>query len=349
MKLNIANPASGAQKKIEIEDEHKLQFLWDKRMAEEVQGEHLGDEFKGYVFKITGGNDKEGFPMRQGVLVSKRVRLLLRRGMPCYKAKRKGERRRKSVRGCIVGPDIAVLSLVIVKRGEQDLPGLTDVQIPRRLGPKRLDKIRKMFNLTKEDDPKDYIVRRKVKTKTGNVIIKKPKIQRLITPAVLHRRKTEKKQQIRRKERSKQNRVNYFNRLTKKVEAVKKAKKNINQALKTTKSAEPKKPKTQQQAKPSTTAQPGKKAGKTAQEPKGKPMPKQQAKVTAKPESKPQPPPAQPKKASQPKSQPKAKGGKPQEQTQGQPQPKTKPKPEAKPPTKPKGQPQGKNTKQAKK
>jgi len=192
MKLNIANPASGAQKKIEIEDEHKLQFLWDKRMAEEIQGETLGDEFKGYVFKITGGNDKEGFPMRQGVLVNKRVRLLLRRGMPCYKPKKKGEKRRKSVRGCIVGPDLAVLSLVIVKRGPQELPGLTDIEIPRRLGPKRLGKIRKMFNLTKEDDPKDYIVRRKVKTKSGNVIIKKPKIQRLLTPISRHRRKEEK-------------------------------------------------------------------------------------------------------------------------------------------------------------
>jgi len=219
------------KKKIEIDDEHKLQFLWDKRLAEEVQGENLGDEFKGYVFKIMGGNDKEGFPMRQGVLVNKRVRLLLRRGMPCYKAKRKGERRRKSVRGCIIATDIAVLSLIIVKNGEQPLPGLTDVQIPRRLGPKRVDKIRKMFNLTKEDDPRDYIVRRKVKTKTGNHIIKKPKIQRLVTPAVLHRRKNEKKQVKLRKERSKQNRANYFNRLTKKVASVQKAKKTIEKAI----------------------------------------------------------------------------------------------------------------------
>jgi len=203
-------------------------------MAEEVQGEHLGDEFKGYVFKITGGNDKEGFPMRQGVLVSKRVRLLLRRGMPCYKPKRKGERRRKSVRGCIVGPDIAVLSLVVVKRGPQDLPGLTDVQIPRRLGPKRVDKIRKMFNLAKDDDPKDYIVRRKVVTKSGNVIIKKPKIQRLLTPLTIHRRKEEKKQIQKRKERSKQNRKDYFDRLTKKVETVKKAKQDIEKAIKKT-------------------------------------------------------------------------------------------------------------------
>jgi len=40
----------------------------------------LPKEFKGYVFKITGGCDKQGFPMKQGVLTPGRVRLLLHRG-----------------------------------------------------------------------------------------------------------------------------------------------------------------------------------------------------------------------------------------------------------------------------
>ncbi len=39
----------------------------------------MGDEFKGYIFRITGGNDKQGFPMKQGVLVNGRVRLLLKK------------------------------------------------------------------------------------------------------------------------------------------------------------------------------------------------------------------------------------------------------------------------------
>ena len=38
-------------------------------MGQEVEGDSLGDEYKGYIFKITGGNDKDGFPMRQGVMV----------------------------------------------------------------------------------------------------------------------------------------------------------------------------------------------------------------------------------------------------------------------------------------
>lgn len=96
----------------------------------------IGDEWKGYVLRITGGNDKQGFPMKQGVLLPHRVRLLLSDGHSCYRSRRAGERKRKSVRGCIVGNDIAVLSLVIVKQGEQDIEGLTTEALPKRLGPK---------------------------------------------------------------------------------------------------------------------------------------------------------------------------------------------------------------------
>ena len=47
-------------------------------MGQEIDGEVIGDQYKGYVFRITGGNDKQGFPMKQGVLVNGRVRLLLK-------------------------------------------------------------------------------------------------------------------------------------------------------------------------------------------------------------------------------------------------------------------------------
>jgi len=142
MKLNISYPPTGAQKSIEVDDDKKLRALYDKRMSQEVEGEALGDEFKGYVFKITGGNDKEGFPMKQGVLTNTRVRLLMAKDTSCYRPRRTGERKRKSVRGCIVGADLAALQMVIVKKGDEEIPGLTDKYVPRRLGPKRASKIR---------------------------------------------------------------------------------------------------------------------------------------------------------------------------------------------------------------
>jgi small subunit ribosomal protein S6e len=92
------------------------------------------------------------------------VRLLLSDGHSCYRPRRNGERRRKSVRGCIVGPDIAALALVIVRQGESEIPGLTDNVLPKRLGPKRATKIRKFFNLSKKDDVRKYVVRREVKS-----------------------------------------------------------------------------------------------------------------------------------------------------------------------------------------
>ena len=76
---------------------------------------------QGYVVRIAGGNDKQGFPMKQGILTTNRVRLLLGKGHSCYRPRRSGERRRKSVRGCIVDASLSVLNLVIIKKGMTSL------------------------------------------------------------------------------------------------------------------------------------------------------------------------------------------------------------------------------------
>ncbi|GCF01228.1 40S ribosomal protein S6 [Zygosaccharomyces mellis] len=188
MKLNISFPANGTQKTIEIDDEHRIRAFYDKRIGQEVEGDAVGDEFKGYVFKIAGGNDKQGFPMKQGVLLPTRVRLLLSQGHSCYRPRRTGERKRKSVRGAIVGPDLAVLAVVIVRKGEGELEGLTDNTIPKRLGPKRANHIRKFFGLTKDDDVRDFVIKREV-TKGEKTSTKSPKIQRLVTPQRLQRKR----------------------------------------------------------------------------------------------------------------------------------------------------------------
>ncbi|KAJ2512377.1 40S ribosomal protein S6 [Coemansia sp. RSA 2049] len=215
--LNIANLANGCQKSIEIDDELKLRSLYDKQISNEVLGDPLGDEFKGYVFRISGGNDKQGFPMKQGVLHASRVRLLLSQGHSCYRPRRSGERKRKSVRGCIVGPDLSAISLVIVKQGEADIPGLTDGSVPKRLGPKRANNIRKLFNLTKEDDVRKFVIRREVvpKKEGKKPYTKAPKIQRLVTPRTLmHKRRlaTLKKRQ---QEKSKEDAAEYAKLLAK--------------------------------------------------------------------------------------------------------------------------------------
>lgn len=72
--LNVSYPASGAQKLFEVNDEHKLRMFYEKRMGAEVDADSLGDEWKGYILRVAGGNDKQGFPMKQGVLTNSTLR-----------------------------------------------------------------------------------------------------------------------------------------------------------------------------------------------------------------------------------------------------------------------------------
>ncbi|KAK6604710.1 ribosomal protein S6e [Botrytis cinerea] len=220
-------PANGSQKLIDIEDERKLRVFMDKRMGAEVPGDSVGDEFKGYIFKITGGNDKQGFPMKQGVMHPTRVRLLLSEGHSCYRPRRTGERKRKSVRGCIVAMDLSVLALSIVKQGESDIPGVTDVVHPKRLGPSvpprlesSLGSPRRMMYVRK------FVIRREVQPKGEGkkVYTKAPKIQRLVTPQRLQHKRHRLALKRRNAERTKDAASEYAAILAKRVSEAKNAK-----------------------------------------------------------------------------------------------------------------------------
>merc|ERR1711934_1114646 len=194
MKVNVACPSTGAQKQIKVDEDSKLRAFYDKRLAAEVPGDVLGDEWKGYILKIAGGNDKQGFGMKQGCLIPGRCKILMAPGDQCFRGygRRKGERRRKGVRGCIVSPDLSVLNLVITKIGESPIPGLTDREIPKLRGPKRASTIRKLFALSKDDDVRKYVnIYRRTKEKDGKTYSTAPKIQRLITPTKIQKAKTE--------------------------------------------------------------------------------------------------------------------------------------------------------------
>merc|ERR1712151_825172 len=162
----------------------------------------MGD-YKGYVFKITGGNDKHGFAMKQGIMVNGRVRILFKgQRATLYRPRRVGMRRRRSVRGCIVGPDLAVLFLRVIKKGDKDIDKVTNADRPNRLGRKRASRIRAAFNLNKKlDDVRQYVVHRK--------ITKAPKIQRLITEKKIRRKKLIKNERVNRWKTTKEQKQKY--------------------------------------------------------------------------------------------------------------------------------------------
>lgn len=186
-----------------------------------MDGSCLGEEWTGYLLKIAGGQDKDGFPMKQGVLTNTRVRLLMAPGDPCFRGygRRKGERRRKSVRGCVVGPDLSVMNLIVVKRGKDELPGLTDTEQPRMRGPKRASNIRKLFNLDKEDDLRQMVKKsyRREFEKDGKKHSRCPKIQRLVTPATLQRKRHKRAVRRRRIETKQQEAAEYHKLLMEKL------------------------------------------------------------------------------------------------------------------------------------
>ena len=86
---------------------------------------------------------------------------------------------------------VTSLSSTFGSAGPGDLPGLTDDDKPRMRGPKRASKIRKLFNLTKDDDVRKYVntYRRSFEGKDGKTHSKAPKIQRLVTPLTLQRKR----------------------------------------------------------------------------------------------------------------------------------------------------------------
>jgi len=216
VKINIAYPPFGSSQLIEVDDERKWRVFLDKRMSEEVPADSLGDEFAGYVFKITGGYDKQGFAMMQGVMLNHRARLLLDGRTGMYTPKRPGCRKRKSVRGCILSSDLSCINVIIVKRGPADLPKLTDAASERKniRGPKRASNIRKAWGLAKKDDVREYVMKKTKSGKEGKKDrIKSPKIQRLITPVVRRRRAVVMKEKRKSQAKTKKEAADYANLL----------------------------------------------------------------------------------------------------------------------------------------
>lgn len=117
VRLVVSNPESGKTYQVEP-SESNTDKLMGIHIGQTFNGELIG--LSGYKLMVTGGTDKDGFPMRHDVKGTGRKRAVLSKG-PGYNPSEKGLRRRKLLRGNVVSRDIAQLNVKVTEKGEKDI------------------------------------------------------------------------------------------------------------------------------------------------------------------------------------------------------------------------------------
>jgi small subunit ribosomal protein S6e len=119
-KVIISDPETGKSYSMELEEGKAKAFI-GLDIGKVLEGASIG--LSGYKLEITGGSDKDGFPMRADVPGRGRQKVFLSKG-PGYRPKAKGLKRRKMVRGRTITPDIVQINAKIVKKGKTPLDKL---------------------------------------------------------------------------------------------------------------------------------------------------------------------------------------------------------------------------------
>lgn len=111
-KLIVSDPEEGTSKAVELEETRAAPLI----------GRKIGDVLDGSIadapgkkVQITGGSDKDGFPMRPSVHGGVRRRIILSGGVG-FNPTNEGMRRRKTVRGNVITDDIVQINLKVVEK-----------------------------------------------------------------------------------------------------------------------------------------------------------------------------------------------------------------------------------------
>ena len=105
-------------KTYQIEKDQKDAPLAGKKIGDAFDAGFLG--LSGYELQITGGSDKDGFPMNIDIEGVTRKKIIVTRGFG-LKTKISGLRKRRSVRGNTIAADIVQINCKVTKEGEKPL------------------------------------------------------------------------------------------------------------------------------------------------------------------------------------------------------------------------------------
>lgn len=114
-KIIVSDPQTGTSKVVEIE-EARANPLIGRKVGETIDGAIV--DLPAHKVQVTGGSDKDGVPMRVNVHGGVRRSVILSGGAG-FNPHRKGERRRKTVRGSVITDEIVQINMKITDRPAQ--------------------------------------------------------------------------------------------------------------------------------------------------------------------------------------------------------------------------------------
>jgi len=111
-KIIISDPETGKSQSIELEESQAVPLI-GRKLGEVIDGAAV--KLSGHKLKITGGSDKDGFPMRPNIHGGVRVGAILSEGVGFHPST-KGDRKRKTLRGNVITESIVQINMMIVEK-----------------------------------------------------------------------------------------------------------------------------------------------------------------------------------------------------------------------------------------
>jgi len=111
-KIIVGDSETGKSQSLEVEGTRAVPLV-GRKLGEVIDGSVVG--IGGYKLQITGGSDKDGFPMRPNVHGGVRASVILSEGVG-FHPPRQGERKRKTIRGNIITEEIVQINMKIVEK-----------------------------------------------------------------------------------------------------------------------------------------------------------------------------------------------------------------------------------------
>jgi small subunit ribosomal protein S6e len=111
-KVIVSDPQAGTSKVVELEEARASPFI-GRKLGETLDGTVV--DLPAHKVQLMGGSDKDGVPMRSNVHGGIRRAVVLSGGTG-FKPNKKGERRRKTVRGDVITDEIVQINMKIVER-----------------------------------------------------------------------------------------------------------------------------------------------------------------------------------------------------------------------------------------